>query len=330
MILPGFPSVATAIVLAGMLAGCASYDTPVTAPASGAPASVPAPGTSWIDRSARHQDLIYVADPTDGFMRVYSLNRRRLVGLLYQSNEPNGLCVDAANDIFVTGLGGGSIYEYAHGVKKPETKLVPPASRSMSCSVDPTTGNLAVTAFESDSGAAGNVAIYPKAQGSPTIYKDPAFYEYFFCGYDGAGNLFVDGLAPSGTGGGFVFAELRKGSNAFTNITLTPTINQPGQVQWDGTYVAVGDTTTTNIYRFAILGSTGTLQGTTSLEGATTINDFTIHAPDVLVSNAYQVHSGDYTDALFYAYPAGGKVRKEVANGKYSMEGVAVSLHTDK
>jgi len=322
----------TATVAAAVLAGCGTPQStgslPDTVPQRGSHFRVPPPGTSWMSSGARREDLLYVADPSQGFIRVLSLNRRALVGLLYQDNEPNGMCTDKASDVFVPGFNGGHVVEYAHGLKKPKAKLTPAATRSMSCSVDPSTGNLAVTTFEADSGSAGNVAIYQQAQGAPTTYSDPAIFEYFFCGYDGNGNLFVDGLGPSGGGGGFVFAELPKGSRAFTNITLNQTITQPGQVQWDGQYVAIGDQTTTSIYRFAIAGSAGTLEGTTKLNGATTVNDFTIHAPDVIAANAYTTHSIAYTEALFYHYPAGGRIRKVAGSAKYTMEGLAVSLST--
>ncbi len=330
MIVSSFSRCLLAASLAAALGGCTFAPAPVVTPGTAQPgashASLPAPGQSWMDPGARHEDLLYIADPGDGFIRAYSLTHRKLVGLLYQSNEPNGMCVDKANDVFVPGFNGGEIVEYAHGLRKPKAKLVQVAVRSMSCSIDPSTGNLAVTTFEGNTGTAGNIAIYANAQGSPTTYSDPAIFEYFFCGYDASGDLFVDGLAPSSRGGGFVLAELPKGSSTFTNITLNQTIGQPGQVQWDGTDLAVGDQTTTNIYRFAISGSGGTLQGTTKLKGATTVDDFTIHAPDVIVTNAYTVHSVGWTEALFYHYPAGGRIRKVAGDDKYTIEGVGVSL----
>jgi hypothetical protein len=143
-----------------------------------------------------------------------------LVGLLYQSNEPNGMCVDKANDVFVPGFNGGDVVEYAHGLRNPKAKLVQAGVHSMSCSIDPSTGNLAVTTFEGNGGTAGNVAIYAQAQGAPTTYSDPAILQYFFRGYDANGNLFVDGIAPGGGGGprgGFVLAELPKGM-MFVNV----------------------------------------------------------------------------------------------------------------
>jgi len=323
----------SAALAAAMLAGCRGPQQAGSIPAVGGGASqnvrtaLPIPGQSWIDQSAKTEDLFYVADPNNGFIRVYSLLRHKLVGLLYQTNEPNGVCVDKAGDVFVPGFNGGSIYEYGHGLKRPKAKLIPAALQSMSCSVDPSTGNLAVTTFEGSSGNAGNVAVYQQALGTPAIYSDPAIFEYFFCGYDTNGNLFVDGLAPSSAGGGFVFAELPKGSTTFTNITLNQAISKPGQVQWDGKHIAIGDQTTTNIYRFAISGSAGTLQGTTALTGATTVNDFWIHGTNVLVANAYSVSSVAYADVLFYRYPAGGTIRFVTANGKYAIAGLGVSLY---
>lgn len=332
MIVSRFSRCALIASLAAGLGACSAAQTQRVTPGMTQPgaahAALPPHGHSWMAPGTQHDNLLYIADPGDGFIRVYELSRGPLAGLLYQSNEPNGMCVDKANDVFVPGFNGGYVVEYAHGLAKPKAKLTPAGLHSMSCSVDQSTGNLAVTTFEGNDGMPGNVAIYAQAQGSPTTYSDPAIFEYFFCGYDAGGNLFVDGLAPRSAGGPskFVLDELPKGSTTFTNITLNQTINRPGQVQWDGTDLAIGDPTTTNIYRFAISGLTGTLQGTTSLEGATTVDDFTIRGPDVIVANAYTVGSVDWTDALFYPYPAGGAIHRVSGKDKYTIEGVGVSL----
>src|SRR6202034_3377504 len=75
-------------------------------------------------------------------------------------------------------------------------------------------------------------------------------YEFYFCGYDDEGNLFVDGLSAPGTGH-FALAELPKGGSALKTITPNQYIGWPGGVQWDGKHVAIGDQITPVIYQFS-------------------------------------------------------------------------------
>jgi hypothetical protein len=321
----------TVCTAAFMLAGCGGSQ-PIGAPLTVGITHVathPAYGQSWMEPKARTEDLLYVADPGDNIIRVFSLARGKLVGQLSENYQPNGACVDRRNNVFFPEAHRGDVIEYAHGRKRPEQALKGTAVVAFSCSIDPTTGNLAVTNFLGSGDTQGSVMIYQGANGSPVTYRDPNVYEYFFCGYDNNGNLFVDGFAP-GQGvhgsGGFAFAELPKGGSTFTDITLNQSINWPGQVQWDGKYVAVGDQTTTNIYQFAVSGSAGTLQATTTLSGASYVQDFWIRGSHVIVDNAFNISSQGYTEALFYNYPAGGAPIKNVGRHQLTMEGVTVSL----
>lgn len=78
----------------------------------------------------------------------------------------------------------------------------------------------------------GKVAIYKAAKGAPKLFTDYSFYDILFCGYDDRGNLYVDGSYKPSTG--FVVAELQKGGNALSAITLNQSILSPGGVEWDG------------------------------------------------------------------------------------------------
>ncbi len=64
--------------------------------------------------------------------------------------------------------------------------LVEPYLWVYGCSVDPTTGNLAVASVNWLS-AASWVAVYSHAKGTPQNYEDPAIINYVFCGYDDKG-----------------------------------------------------------------------------------------------------------------------------------------------
>ena len=57
---------------------------------------------------------------------------------------PKGECVDADNDVFITDSKLSEIFEYQHGAKKPVNILTDNGYRPYGCSIDFTTGNLAV------------------------------------------------------------------------------------------------------------------------------------------------------------------------------------------
>jgi hypothetical protein len=133
------------------------------------------------------------------------------------------------------------------------------------CAVDPTTGNLAVANFFDYRGPSGNIAIYPKASGSPKQYVDSKIFYYPFCTYDAHGDLFIDGQDINF--GGPYYAELLKGASTFTDITI-PKAAQGYPLLWDGKYFAIETTGAkfrATIYRISISGSTGTIVGTTAL-----------------------------------------------------------------
>ena len=108
--------------------------------------------------------------------------------------------------------------------------------------------------------------IFKNASGSGTVYATPLVEEYFD-GYDNQGNLFVDGFNSSGY---FELVELPNGSTKFQAITPSNTVEFPGSVQWDGTYLIVTDQATNSMYQYTINGTKATLEGTVSLSGSAT------------------------------------------------------------
>jgi hypothetical protein len=81
----------------------------------------------------------------------------------------------------------------------------------------------------------------------PTAYRDFNFSRTTALGYDTKNNPFVDGLDQSTF---FHYAEFAGGGEAFTDITLNgfPSTQGAGGIQWDGTYMVVGDSEQT-LYR---------------------------------------------------------------------------------
>jgi hypothetical protein len=279
------------------LAGCGGSQPPIGAPGAipqgSAIATHAGHDTSWMLPEAKGEDLLYTSNSWT--VTVYSYPKGRHVGTLRHFYRPLGECVDTAGDVFIAN-GTAQVFEYAHGGTKKIGTLSMTGYQPQSCGVDPTTENLAVTW---DKGLSqGYIAVYQGAKGTPTLYSNGNMLTVF-CGYDNQGNLFVDGFAE---GSGFRFAELPKGGSALENIALNQSFGNPGAVQWDGKYVAVGDDEYNNIYRFSISGSSGTLESTTSLGGAQSVLQWWIDGGKVIGSDELE------PDTTFYwSYPTGGE-----------------------
>ncbi len=199
-------------------------------------------GASWMDPEAKAGDLMYVSSYPDDAVYVYTYPALKKAGKLTYLSYPDGICTDKKGNVFVVNnRPGKGIVEYAHGGKSPIGYLDDGAEYAVSCDVDPVTGNVAVSNYDSVSYDPGSVAIYPKAQNNPTYYTDPNISVMLFCGYDNKGNLFVDGLTPAYEN---FFAELPKGKSKFTFIDVKGGASQfgfPGTIRWDGTHVVVGN-----------------------------------------------------------------------------------------
>ncbi len=244
-------------VAIALLAGCGGSRPPIAGPGAIPPALASAVSIeldgSWMAPDAPTQDLLYVSDTT--WVDVYSYPEGKLEGVLRHFYIAQGMCVDQKGNVFITDEGNNKVYEYAHGGTK-RLSVLEGSWRPVGCSIDPTTGNLATSGIEDY----GDVAVYKGARGSPTTYKNSSFLEYFWCGYDDKGNLFVDGQNQTNA---FEFAELPKGSSNLKSITLKQSMGWPGGVQWDGKHMAVGSyypppTGNPVIYQFDISGSKGT------------------------------------------------------------------------
>ncbi len=261
--------------------------------------------------------LLYVSNYYADDVLVYSDNA--LVGTLTGFDGPDGVCNDRAGDVWITNNLGASIVEYAHGGSSPIGSLQDPNVYPLGCSVDPTTGDLAVANVYQTDGAQGSIAIYRGAKGSPKILTDAEIYYVYFCGYDDAGNLFLDGRNAAGA---FQFAELPAGKKKFTSITLTgATIYFPGKVQWDGRHVDVGDQEYLNSEHSAIYrttGAAGEVVGTTLLSGAHDVVGYAIHGGSVIGPDANR------NNVALYKFPIGGTATAKISgfDGPY---GAAIS-----
>ena len=120
--------------------------------------------------------------------------------------------MDSHGDVFVVSAQSSTVWEYEHGRRLPTQILSVSGYFPTDCSVDLTTGNLAVSSIcSAPSCNEGSVAIYKDARGKPRYYTSGVLDQYDFCGYDGTGNLFVAGVT-SGSGS-FGLIELKPGQS---------------------------------------------------------------------------------------------------------------------
>jgi hypothetical protein len=279
---------------------------------------------------ASSEDLLYVTNYS--YVSIYSYPKLKLVGTLKGFYSAVGECVDSAGNVFVTNSNPDAVFEYAHGGVKRIATLLTKKVGPVGCSVDATSGNLAVTG----SGAPydNRINIFKSARGQPYLYKDPTFFEMQFCGYDSNGNLFVDGTTD--TYGKAALAELPSGKSTLVSIRLNVKIDGSGGIQWDGQFLAVGGYrppkgtgATPVIYRFAIKKQRGNSKGTVRFGSpAYQVLQFYILTNTVLVPNWYYHDNEQRFNVLTYNYPAGGTPTGTLTKDLAHPRGVIVSLYS--
>jgi hypothetical protein len=276
--------------------------------------------------AAAKNDLMYVADANDNQVDVYSYPHGKLVGSLTGFEGLAFMCVDAAGDVFIPNYGLSQILEYAHGGTSPIATLKDSGAVPYSCSIDPKSGNLAVANFSIDHYDVGDVAIYRHAKGPPKLYTLYDVGHEYYCAYDNAGNLFVEGNSLTSNDGSFGLEELLKGARLFGPITLQDIPAFPNGLQWAGTYLAIGTGTIagpssgdTYIYHVQISNFVGRTVGTTVVDENGPTANFFIDGSTIVVSG------GDTQPNVgFYRYPDGGAPTKSIT--QTAPYGVVISL----
>jgi hypothetical protein len=300
-------------VAAAMLAGCGGSQAPIGAPGAMPQTSAIATraerGKSWMKSEASSRVLIYATGGCGGTF-VFAYSDGTLVGSLDTGATSYGDCSDANGNVFITS--GTTVIEYAHGGTSPINTLSLPGDEAHSCSVDPTTNDLAV-AFE---GKGGDIAIFQNEQGSPSMYQSTLDSSY--CGYDASDNLFVDGYYGSGYIG---LSELPKGSSTFTRLTINGTLDDPpAQVQWDGQHVGYESTgkNSATVQRLSISGSTATVVHAVHLRRVTHRATQSWIYKNVIVAAFYTASKGKSANKVgIWRYPAGGRPVVEYSYTRY-------------
>lgn len=248
---------------------------------------------SWIDPLASSGDLVYAS--TGKTVVVYTYPGGKNVGTLTGFSYAANVCSDASGNVWIVTDEGSSsglttLIEYAHGGTKPIAELTDTNQTGDVCSVDPSTGNLAV-------GNLGySVAVWAKAQGSPTFYSTVGFiYDVRTITYDGNGDLFFRGY-----NGIKSEAWLPKGGSTVMQFS----IKKNGPYGWDGTYFAILGSIKhgmMGLIRYKMNGGTGTKVGHISLNSCSGLGRFSIEGSELAIP-CY----GSMDRIVYYGYPAGG------------------------
>jgi hypothetical protein len=234
---------------------------------------------------------------------------------------------------------------YAHGAETPTQTLNVPGWAS-ACSYDPNTGNLAVV-FDSQTYGTG-VAIFSSEQGTPIIYYSGYGTVIWHCGYDDNSDLFCDGQTESVRA---AFFALGSGSGQIRQVPVSGgEFYDLGQIQWDGQYMAVTDTSFDTVSRITFAsgrngsefagipgGWNGTVVGVTTLDkcGYNEAWSSWIYDGSIVVActldSPYQ--NQDKGRILIWNYPQGGHRVKRIA--KYETlpnlpDGVTISVSPSK
>jgi uncharacterized repeat protein (TIGR03803 family) len=280
-----------------MLTACDRSEPPVGAAPQGletGPAGLPAPRLlamtmpnyvakaqhpdhrkSWMSPEAKtSKQLLYVSDSSSNDVYVFTYPLGGAVGRLKGFKEPYGQCVDSKGDVYIANFGSGSVVEYAHGGKQA-IKTLSTGGNPIGCSIDKT-GDIAVTNFATPSGP-GNVEIFKGGSGTPQSYGNNACYYMWPAGYDGSGNLYVEGQ-----NGAVSVCELPAGGSSMNTVSFNKTIYFPGSVMWDGEYITLTDQEYGGQYETAIYQATAG-SGTLTAVGATQLSGYcSLHYVDIV------------------------------------------------
>jgi hypothetical protein len=256
--------------------------------------------TAMLPPQAASRSFLYVTNWRSGYVSVLTYPQGVPVGSIGGFSQPEGECVDAASDVFVADRLHHQVQEFAHGGLTPQKKLAYPGAEPLACSVDPLTGNLAVTNGSRSKTQSSVIAVFPQSGGNPQTYSMQGFNAQY-CGYDNQSNLYIDGFGIGKHT--FAFAELPKGGSSIVRVSLNKTIHYPGSVQWDGKHLMVSDEFPPAVYRFTFTQSGGMAVGhATTFGNLYEVGQLWVHAGNIVGTDGDVVY--------LWNYPSGGDVRK--------------------
>jgi hypothetical protein len=330
-----------ALIAASVIpAGCGQQLSParsagiVPGPARVHHAAHPDRGPSWMRSDApAKKALIYASDADTNDVYVYDYGKGTQVGTLTGFDDPGPQCVDRKGDVFVLDIGNYTTVEYKHGGTKIIKTYQNDGTDAVGCSVD-AQEDLAIT-----NQIPGQITVYAHGTGSGATYTQSACNYMWPAGYDGSGNLYMEGVSNSGV----EVCELPAGATQMQQVSLSGVfINFPGSVQWDGKYITLTDQEFQGVYNTGIYEATESASGNLSAFGGTELiancnGNYTEVLEPYIVGqkNAPINHKEGKTivggnaqcyDAgvSYWPYPMGGSPSKSF--GAYNVQGISVSF----
>lgn len=263
---------------------------------------------------SKSSDLLYATDGvTDVDVMTYP--GYKLVGELGGAAELAGVCTDKRGNVWIPTSARSTIVEYAHGGMTPIATLNLPNQYTVTCAVDPISGDLAVSAFPLDGGSL-SIAIFAGARGNPISYPLPQMTELGFIAYGPRSQLYFDGLT---TRNKFELERFLNGT--FTQVRVRgATINSPpGGIQYAGGFLTIGvrqgNGTTSLVYQ---MREDGVIEHTTPLLDSYTCQGYLIWKKQLICPSGYN-------DLRIYPYPQGGSYAMKIPL-RYNGSQVAMSV----
>ena len=329
-------------VLAVVLAGCSGGSgTPSTAvPAAPTVRAHQVPRHSWILPNAGKQWLLYVSDESLNTVDIYNYRDKtgKLYGQITGLDKPLGQCTDSAGNVYIAVFRGNEILEFAHGGIYPIASAYNYYGRPDGCSVDPTTGNVAVTS-SAVIGYPGDIVVYAGGlNGYQYVYSGSSFGLGSFDppAYDSHGNLFFEGETNSAQ---YVFGEIPAGGS-MQLIDGVPLYQSAG-IQWDGAYITAVDQNyqgsgVVAIHRVTVSGSSAKIVSTTILTdncGTSGYNYASVYQPYIggTKRRINTVVAGNLSATCssrlnFWHYPNGGNPKRVMPADISPVSGAGASL----
>ena len=194
---------------------------------------------------------------------------------------------------------------YKHGAKSAFRVLSVHGYIPTGCSVDPTTGNLAVASCCGSPN--GSVAVFKNAEGSPKYYLESKYEGYWTCTYDSSGNLFANAI--SGNSSNFNVVQLPKGKTKLAAFPLDPPLStsEAPSLAWDGSALAIANDSPSAIYQYRIAGNRGVRTHATTISGGVPFDMFYVLNSGKSRTLYATIIKNSVVSIGVYKYPQGGK-----------------------
>lgn len=244
--------------------------------------------------------LLYVSGMASSHdVYVFTYPGGSLIQTLTGFGGPAGVCSDAAGNVWIVDLLAGTISEYAHGGTTPIATRSDPYAPA-GCSIDPTSGDLAVSNEGGGYTGEGSISIYPAAQGPPTNYPIDQYVSLADgIAYDDSGDVFVAASGRQRARSRLVW--LKNGADRVRPFGLQPR-RRSVAIGWVAGRLAVADIAGT-IERYNVRDGRGVGTGRIIKVQCAYAYQFWVGGSTLVCASAFN----GYESVGLWKYPKGGK-----------------------